>query len=395
MTPLLLLASSAFATPDAASHIAQAKFFLRKGWTQDARLELEAAVAQPDGATDATAWSMLATVRYQLLDVPGAAAASLQAAEHAQEPGAQAQAAELARFLSTSFAPVALTAPREGLRARVPLTRTSLLLDADLAAYLQTVQEHGATPTLMPRTLWLPVGAYELAGAPIELAPCQELTTCSPVAVSLSASEVAGGPALVALHGTRFELSAGTLTWGGAELAEHTPGTRVELAVDRAIGPVWIGATAALGASGYRTPVGKAHVRGLDAVGARISATAYRYDPLQLDVFAGYRNRDVPGHALSCGAAPSLSCDTSSPGDTTLYTSDRAHAPWVGLSLSAGTPELPLRVGLSASVERAFGKLPDALILGSGYHLTRVPIVDPRSWSATGGAVSLTLSAAL
>ena len=80
MTPLIwLVATAAAQDGDFRSYVDQARFFLRKGWYEDALVELEKARAHPDGALDPEVWYLLANVRYHLGDVPAAKRAAEKA----------------------------------------------------------------------------------------------------------------------------------------------------------------------------------------------------------------------------------------------------------------------------------------------------------------------------
>lgn len=305
---------------DVQGHLSQARFFVKKGYLDDARRELEAASRLPDGEIDPDVWQLLATVRYQLLDIPGALAAADQAQTYARTEDQLYTSATLAAFLRENFGAVEVVPPYPGLTGRLDVLATEPPFDPELKGYLARREAQGARSVTFPVTVWLPAGRYELNGGLVDVQPDRTAR------VERSAADLSGS-GLARLQLARFELGSGLSLGAGAMIAHHEPAPDAHIAVSQPVGRLIAGAFADwtprwyLGADGdYRSAFG-----GWGA-GARVGVEVVDSPSVTVRPSIGWRFARVPGVALPCRVGDGGAiCEQSGLSDVWLYPTGAAH----------------------------------------------------------------------
>jgi hypothetical protein len=242
------------AAGDYRSYLDQAKFFLRKGWNEDARDQLELAVATEDGRLDPEAWMLLAKVSYDRFDLGRARTAADRALVQSRTPEQATQARELLEYFDAHFGVVTIRGAQDGATSRLHLQSTSLQLDPDLAAWIEQVTLRVTEPVVLPYILGLPGGDYVIDGEPFTVTPGE-------------ATEVALRTQRPDLRSLAFEVAgAGYLTLGG-RAAPLLPAPTAALGVSVPVGPLDVGLRATIGFQPFRTPTDPLNV-GLGVGGA-------------------------------------------------------------------------------------------------------------------------------
>jgi hypothetical protein len=209
---------------DFRSYLDQARFFLRKEWFDDAREQLEKAVATEDGRLDAEAWFLLASVRYELGDLAGARFAADRALVHSRDDDQARQVNELLQFFEQKFGFVTVDLPYDGVTTRLHVVLESTIFDPELKLWLSRLQHQLADPVLLPYEIGLPAGRYTVNGTAVDVtAGSRQVITPR---VRVAASE--------ALHA---EVSLGAVGPFGPAFGSATPAPNLEIAAHAPIGP--------------------------------------------------------------------------------------------------------------------------------------------------------------
>jgi hypothetical protein len=391
---MIWLAAPAFAADEAdqlRGHLDQARFFVKKQWYEDARKELEAAVALPDGRIDPEAWYLLATVRYELCDVEGARAAAARAHSYSRDDEQLQLAATLNAFLAEQFGIVEVRAPYAGLTGSLSIEAEGPLLDPNLKLYVERLRKLHGGKILFPVRVALPVGPWKVNGRSVTVEPNGNLV------LEMDAAEIAGGRAATAQL-AKAELGLGMGFWLGEDVENVAPGLQAELSLSQPVGPLVIGALWGWSPASWDTIDGS-HASSLAAwsggvrVGFELGA-----DHLLVRPSLGWRYAYVPGIERACtDDAGGWSCSADGPKELVVYGVGRAQVPFVELSVDwlDNTRKSGLGLGVKMAGERAFGTLPATATAdldgGSvGYSVAE----DSRSWSATGVRALLNLSLA-
>lgn len=159
---LSLLLSWAWAG-DATHHLDQARIFYKKGWLNDAALELEAALATPEGQAMFEVWWLAAQVDYARLAIPSAIAHATGAVSAAPVPQAREQALALRDFLLRSFGIVEISGPPASA-TRLEIQCDALLLDSEVQQKLEAQAKTLESRHELPLTVALPPGPCTLNG---------------------------------------------------------------------------------------------------------------------------------------------------------------------------------------------------------------------------------------
>lgn len=385
----LLLGAAMAQSPDFRSHLDQAKFFVRRGWADDALAELERAAATEDGRIDPDVWWLLAQVRLELGDLAGAEDAAEKAHSYARTDEQVHAASALASFLREAFGTLRVDSSPGGLSSTLEVARSEPLVDPAVAAYFARLTASlSGEGSQLPRDIELPIGAYALNGVPAEI------TAHETTEVILLPDQIRA-PHKTASQLLRVDGAIGLHSW--LELADShgIVGPQIELGLRQLTGPVVLGGSVTWTPQPHaRRDVAPVYGIGAGSISARIGAPL----PSPFGVFTpaiGYRLAVVPGVELSC-ASPDWSCTEADTADLWIYANALVHAPFVELGLEFGDALRKTRwsPGVRAVGELGFAQLPSGgtsrLVSGGEFMYT----VDAatRSRTSPGLTLALTLS---
>lgn len=404
---LALAASPAARAADSAQdHLAQAEFFARKQWYQDADAELRAALATPAGQASFEVHWLAAQVAWELLDVPRAMEMSDRAAELAPDP----QRAEAARALAESyrqgFGMVTIQGPHQGLVSRLQVEPTTPIFDAELKRYVNRLSLDLREKTALPIRVGLPVGVYQVNGQELTVEPGSEHQLDLPMSAL-------GARGLAALQVSRLELGVGVGMQLGARVGNLLPALQGQLAFSQPVGPLIIGLLADGGLTSYTATRGQQPGTILTwDLGLRVGTELVLGGPLAVRPSLLYRYGFVPGlgyaclpqdTAWVCSAEDSVAALDDAP--MAVFATGQAHRPGIELALDyreAGRTTA-LGTGVRLIVDQAIGSVPassQALLSEAGLSETAATdgstiswSTSDTSWTATGiqmlGAVSI------
>ncbi|MEZ4238135.1 MAG: tetratricopeptide repeat protein [Myxococcota bacterium] len=346
-----ILVAAAFAgeSKDFRSHLDQAKFFLRKEWYDDALEELEKAVSTDDGKLDPEAWFMLAKVRYELGDLPGARQAADRALVHSRDQDQARQTHELLSFFDQKFGYVRVEAPVAGTSTHLALTLESTLFDPDLKRWVNRVVEGLEAPVTLPHELGLPAATYTINGLQVEV------VAGSTQSISPQLDRAVEPP----LRSVRVELGVGASAALGARVSNLLPAPSTELSLGFPIGPLELGVLGSWQVQPFQTRTDAVLTApGVFGVGVR-AGVGVPLSKLELRPSATWRLVSVPGVEVGCAQQEAdWTCDSavSSSEDLFVYTAALVHA--VGVELAATTHAAPLGFGVKTAGELFVGALP-------------------------------------
>lgn len=359
---LLLLASApgyaAEPSGSAAHHAAQARFFLKKGWYDDARKELEAAVATQVGSQDAEMHLLLAQVCIELGDIQEAwehvgYAVDLQGPEEVE-----AQARELKTWIGSTYGFLDIRGPEVGASSRLQLELQSTLFDPELKKFVNRQVLALREQTRLPVSVALPAGTYTVNGVSVEV------TAGNIVPLELPRTAV-GSQGLARLQVTRLEISAGFGTLFGERTSNLDPAFEIQVGLTQPVGRALVGATLDHSFRAYATgDYGKETQPGASAAGLRVGMELFMDGPFALRPGLGYRYALLPGigadcvetrAGLECGAPGTLQWP-----DAQVWGVARAHVPYAEIAMDyrQGGRVNALGVGLRFAVDEYFGHLP-------------------------------------
>ncbi|MCB9778158.1 MAG: hypothetical protein H6742_06315 [Alphaproteobacteria bacterium] len=391
---LLLLAPARAQDPaDTASEqavqdrLAQARLFARKGWYEDARAELDMALASATGDRSFDVHWLAAEVAWAMLDPLRAGEHAARAAELATDPRQQAAAQALADSYALGFGGVDLQPPHPGMVSRLQLEPASPQLDPELARYVDKLTLALRARTALPTRVGLPVGAYRINGQDVVVKAGQVETLPLPM-------RSLGARGLAALQVTRLELGVGVGVLAGAATDEIRPSPLAHLSLVQPVGPLLVGVMADGSLASWISRTGQANgpvATGL--VGLRLGYEIPLGGPLAVRPAAVYRVGWQPGLPLACDAqGDSYVCqDASDPAAqqdraALVYATGAAHRPGAELALDwreAGRTTA-LGLGVRVLVDHAIGQRPETgtARLSDGSEITWTT-ADTR-WQATG-----------
>lgn len=337
----------------------QARFQIRKEFWDQAERDLERAVEHPDGAADAEAWFLLAQVRYQRADLPGALQAAERALTNARDPNQAEQTKGILSFLSTGFARVTVQGTQPGLRWHPRLELQGTLFDPEQQAWVErlTARLRRERP-LLPHTIGLPTSTWTLNGLALDLKPGDH------VRMELAPRAASGGLAVARL--AWLEVSSGVSVWlRGAPNLLPSPTTQVSVSVP--VGGIWVvGMTGQHTATAYRAEdaVYRFEPRSASA-GARVGPLFDDGERFLVRPAVGYRFGVLGAARLGCTRDGSdWRCD-GGPTDRAIYASGPAHFLTAELALDYldRRRTTALGAGVKIIAEQAFGALPQTLDL--------------------------------
>lgn len=381
---ILLLPIAALAADDTstvAGHLDQARFFIKKGWYGDARRELEEAVALPDGGIDPEVWYLLATVRYQQLDVQGASEAAERAQTYARDDDQLSQSATFAAFLREQFGVIEVHAPYPGFVGKLDVEPTSAIFDPELKAYVGRISDQLGGHLTFPVRLSLPAGDYTINGGAVIVQPGVEQI------VERTSSELAHSPFANAQL-ARAEIGVGLSMWLGRSTAHLEPGPSLHVGLVQPVGALIAGVFTDWSPRGYDTIDGKIVASPLGwGVGARLGVELPGTGVVAIRPSLGWRLAQIPGVPRNCeAAADGVMCTDRGPADVVVYSIGLANVALAELSVDWIDRSRKRTVGLGVKFigEQAFGFLPASgtARLPDGSDLSYT-IVD-RHFSSTG-----------
>jgi hypothetical protein len=299
MTPTLLalVPLAVAAAPDAGHHLAQAQLFARRGWTEDAWQEVEAALATGDGATDPEVHALAAALAWDRRDALAAAHHLEAVARHSSDAGEQAEAAAEARALRRRFGALRIEAPHAGMLTRLQLEGGPRIIDPETRQYVQDVVLRLRARDVLPAEVVLPAGEWRVNGRPATV----EADAARSVVLPMDAI---GRRGLSALQVLRLEAAGGLQLVGLRRAAALRPSPTVELGLTLPVSDWLVGLTASSTLQGTR---GSDDVTRQDpsafALGARFGAEVYTRTPLAIRPAATLRGLRQPGLAPTCAAA--------------------------------------------------------------------------------------------
>lgn len=320
------LALTAASAQDPRGHVDQARFFVRRGWFDDARTELERAVATEDGALDGSAWYLLSEVRYRLGDIEGAALAADRAHSNAKSDEELELAAGFASWLRANFGTAELTARFDGVRSTLEIELQTLILDPDLKHYLNDLGARFEVARGLPVRFGLPAGTYRINGRELAVAPGAEVRVRVPVR---------GAPP-EPLQVTEVEASFGVHAWFGGVAREMLPSPQLRVGVTQPIGAGVLGLAADWTPGPYLTPAGGGVAVGGGALALRGGVEAARIRDAALRAELSLRAGRVGGLALPCARdGQDWTCGRASGGDRWVVPGALVLLPGVELSAVA------------------------------------------------------------
>lgn len=383
ITSMWMALSEPARAEDVAGHVSQAKFFLKKGWYDDALKELDGAAALPDGAIDPEVWYLIATVRYALLDVAGASDAAERAQTYARDDDQLYQAASYAQFLREQFGELEVVPPYPGFAGKLDLEPTFPPLDPELRAYLGRLDAKTSKKRTFPVVVSLPIGDYQLNGEPVTVLAGQR------VSVTRTASQLAGsGFANAQL--AKFELGVGLANWLGPQVSSLQPSVSLHGAVTQPVGGLVAGLFVDWTPTWYDSVEGQMRFSSEGwSLGGRIGYELANSGALVIRPSIGWRMAQIPGVERSCLASgDSFTCAQDGPAELVVYGTGLAQVALAELSIDYidRSRKRTLGIGVKVIGEEAFGRLPGHGIarLPDGQGVDFVLADNARSFTATG-----------
>ncbi len=283
---------------DLPSYLNQARHFVSQELYPDALEQLELAVAAPSGDQSAEAWYLLAQVRFEVTDLPGARDAATKARALSTEPQELRQTAQFTKYLRDNFGFVRLRSKR-ATTAEIRVDLETTLLDPDLKRYVQRLQERLAKGALaLPYLIGLPVGAYRINGQLVDVEADKE-TTADPRsdAPDPGPSVARSAPPRTAIP-PELELGLGVGSWLGTNLG---PAPLLQGSLGWSLGPVVAGPVIAFMPQPYQDNSGRGYVSPIGiSAGGRIGVEIPGLAPLVLRPSLVARFGGVPGVGAGC-----------------------------------------------------------------------------------------------
>lgn len=209
------------AARDPATHLAQARLFLKRGWTADAIAELERSRATEAGRENPDIMAMLVEAHLAADALPEALCFAKEAVRLAPE---RAELARIARSLEQEHGLLRIVGPVEGLVTRMQLDALDPLTSQAEKERVGRVALRLREQIRLPTTVALPVGRYTVNGVETEVVADRDAIVGLP-------HEATGARGLASLQVTRAEVGAGVLVVPGGTLPELTPTVQLGMTV--------------------------------------------------------------------------------------------------------------------------------------------------------------------
>jgi hypothetical protein len=350
---MIVLVASVFAQ-SVDDHIAQATFFVKKGWYEDAERELEQALdLDPDSGE---AHLLLAQVSYELLDAEAAYLHAEQATALLTDSDRALEARRLTDWLGQTFGVLEVHAPYPGVQSRLQLERSSMMLDPELKRFVDAVALEWTHPQALPLRVALPAGEYKVQGETVVIEPSGEAVLELPL-------NSLGSKGFAALQVSRLELSSGVGMMTSERASNLMPSWETQVGVSQPVRGWLLGVTFDYSVRSYFVegwgPIAQRNAMG---VGAKWGKELMVAGPLAVRPSVGYRYGYVPGIPFECvngleGTVCEAPDASNADPDMLIYAVGRAHVPYAELSIDwrrAGRTTAT-GVGVRVSVEHARG----------------------------------------
>ncbi len=399
--PHQVLAGESRKAPSTRHGTTLALHFIKKGWYDDARLELESALEAPGGQRNPEIHWLLAQVCLELTDVRAAlyhSSMSLRLAENVEQAST---ARELYGYLEGNFGFVRVSGPQPGASTRLQLEPESPMLDPELKRFLDRKALSLRERTALPTELALPAGDYLLNGQPVTVRPS---TTTE---IPLTWRQM-GNKGLSALQVTRLELSSGFGILLGSRVGNLLPGGEFSLALLQPLHRAVLGVTLDQSLRTFSVlDSGEAFDAHAYSVGLGLSFEIFTDGPFVVRPGLGYRYGLLPGIRYDCWSSrdtgSDLVCDT--PGNATeasthLYAVARTHIPYAELTMDyrkAGRTTAA-GFGIRFTLDQILGTLPSSTTAKDPNHQDDglLAVSTERAWfHATGIRILANFSFAL
>jgi hypothetical protein len=360
LTTLLLLSSPlVFAAPagptsasrDAATHVAQARLSIKKGWWEDAARELDLALAAPDGPRSFEAHWLRAKVAWELVDYDTVLRMATAAQPLAPDEDKRGEAAQLATLCQSSMGVVVLSGPRG--QSAVKLGLPAVIFDPELKRYAERAAERLGKGADFPLRLGLPAGSYTVNGVAVEVAAGAQSTV-----------EVAGKPIVKAEtpNPTRFEVAGGVELLGESDATfTLAPATLTEIGLTHPVGPLIVGLSGELRWASYLSDGGTLYRAPLAGGGGlRVGVDLLPDGPLTVRVAGALRVGPQDGLRLDCDPTTACSGETRGLAVVPGLELSADHRPVSGERLGMG-----LRVGVDEHLFLGEGSAPGFRVLSN------------------------------
>lgn len=163
---------------DYRSHVDQARFFIKKGWLEDAYTELMAAVSDPNGKLDAEIWYLLSLLELQRCDLVAARRAISTAQTHARDEEQLQQVIALQQEMSSGYG--WLTLPKSYPKKAVSIQSISPIFETSAKEFYHRVQIRARESKSLPLSVALPSGMYEIDGTSVTVSENETVPSAPP-----------------------------------------------------------------------------------------------------------------------------------------------------------------------------------------------------------------------
>ena len=341
---------------DPVHHVAQARLFLKRGWTDDAAAELALARSTPAGQALFEVWWLSSQVAWSRLDALGARNMATHALSRADS---EAQRAEVSAWITNfdqNFGRLQLSAPQDGLSSRLQLESTGLIFDTEHKKYLDKLALTWREKTELPLEIALPAGSYLINGQSLEIKAGSAHEMQLPM-------KALGSKGLAALQVTRMEAAFGVLVMGG-DLATLRPAPQAQLGLTLPAGPLLLGLMGDYAIQKADIGTGEdLRAPGGFSGGIRIGGEVFTSLPLSIRPSAVLRYGQLPAVPVACdpGAGPwACQVGNTSAGQAAGLVSGQAWMPGGELVVEyreAGRTTA-FGAGIKLEVDAILGKLP-------------------------------------
>lgn len=356
------------AAPNVNHAVNQARFFVRKGWYEDARLELDKVLDTPGAEQNQELQLLAAQVCYELLDIACAVEHARLAAELeglSADPQLTRQANELLDYLS-GFGFLDVRGPQPGVISRLQLDLVSTIFDPEAKKFVNSQALAIREKVTLPITIAVPAGDYQVNGHAVTVEPGETVELVLPM-------DALGAKGLAALQVTRLEVASGFGMLMGSRVSNLQPGLEVQLGVVQPVGRAFVGATLDWSLRSFRVEdyAARTDLMALSG-GPKVGMELFIDGPFAVRPALGYRYGLLPGIAFDCTESGGISCvpredgsdsaDSGTVYDSTFYATSRVHVPYGELALDyrqAGR-STAWGMGLRVAADALVGSVPES-----------------------------------
>lgn len=347
---MILLVAAALGGESPDWHAAQARHFLKKGWTDDAEAEVALGLATDAQHVELNAICVeLARLEGNIDRALRCAAAGASA--DVGDLDTRAGLSQMELWLRANYGWIEISGPTGRGTTRLSMEATSMQLDADLQAAAATASRRLASGVTLPLRLALPAGDYTILSLPTHIEAGQTVKLALP-GVRLEA----GHPG-----DHRLEVAVGVLAFSGANLANHLPGMSTEIAFSLSAPGIRVGFGATWDLRAY-SGVGLGSEPAVNTGGGlvRLSVPLEVAGELTFSPAFAMRAAMLPGVELACTQTePRYACIPGAPQGSDLPVYANAFGVVPQGELGAEVKHGRWTLGLRGSVGHVFAFLPD------------------------------------